>query len=312
MRRKVYIIISLILSAAVLANVSVFAVRPDTITADTVKFSPLTMQLTNERTLISQLNSDILSLKAEGTGLIAEIKTDLKEADTVDSSMSASKNYTAVLGVMAGLKTNLQIAESIRYKDALKKADGLKGGDCLKQLTDTVEPMLQQKKKLLENAVNILNQAAAKAAVLSGQNESSSSSADSSAKTRIAASYSSEISQSYDTCRSLISQIIATIAANQNTLTAGQVTPVETNLVNISKTLRKLQNDSLIQANQSFRNNQESGNHAQADTDLNNILSIQRDRISTLSKVENQLEQILDHVNGMLDTQSGPSGSTAA
>lgn len=313
MRRRIHVFLSFILSTSVLANVSVYAIHSNMVTADNPRYEPSLLQIANERAKIAQVNSDILFLKTRGTELVGEITADLQAAPD-GSLIKNGKSYSEIVNAMAGLTANLKEAESIDYRTALKNADAKKGAECAKALTINVEPMLEQKKRLLTSAVATLRQAAVQAEILSGRSGSGSSCSSSGSAVRrsMVDTNSREIAQAYDSCRGLISQIIATIAANQDMLSAQQVEPMENSLSSISKTLSRVKNNGLSQANRSFLHNQKSGDFVRAESDLNNIITIQQNRLNTLCQVENQLQKILSRVNALLDTSSPPSGSTAA
>lgn len=262
------------------------------------------------RDQINSLNSSILTLKKQNRDLLRQLADDLAVL-RADPNSSTNTDYQQLISDLTNVRTEAAAAEKINYQPALKAARDFKG-ETLSTRLETVISLLEQKQQTLETIQTNLQAALSRAAFLA--QGKTTTNADWLAfrtaaitKKQTIDTQNMQIRSGLASCRSLLSKIVATAAANKTVLASDQnaVLTFNTNLLNICSTL-KIYDGSIAAAEKVYRSDVKSKNYTDALTQLDNIISIQKQRITAVETAQTGLQGLLNQLNALV------SGSTSS
>ena len=270
-----------------------------------------------QRSQIAQLNADIVSLKSQERQLVAQIRKDLAGTKNIPA-ITQSQDYQDIVAVLGSLKGSLDKASRIDYKSSLRNAKA-KSGESLSSTLNSVISLQTQKKSELQDALLKLENVLSKADVIAQQkadllNKWNQFRSQAVAKKNVIDKNHVVIVQTFADCRNLISQIAATAAANGSALSSKQadVAAIEAQLGTITGELKGIYDGSISAAQNVYKQDKKDKNYTDAIKQLDVIIGIQQQRISTLSQVKTQLQAVLGTLNALVSGTASPASSSSA
>ena len=270
-----------------------------------------------KRATIKILNEELVQQKKQIGALTETIKKDL-DGTGGNAAITGSADYLSVSAALTQVKTLLQQANGNDYKSILTGIKGKSGTD-EKTGLDKVIIMLQNKKVIFAQAIDVLNDAipaadsikVQKASLIAAlQNFQSSAEA----KKKTIDTTHTQISTISESNKTLINQIMVTFAANFDVLVTNP-TAAEGILVSLNSVQAKLSeeyNGKMVQANKAYDDFRKAEDYTNALAQLDLIIKIQTDRIVIVNDVKTQLTTIVDLLNTLVSAGSSSNSSTSS
>ena len=267
-----------------------------------------------KRATIKILNEELVQQKKQIGALTETIKKDLE--GTGGNAAICSTDYLSVSAALTQVKTLLQQANGKDYKSLLTSIKGKSGTD-EKTGLDKVIIMLQNKKVIFAQAIDVLNGAipaadrikVQKASLIAAlQNFQSSAEA----KKKTIDTTHTQIDTISESNKTLINQIIATFSANFDVLAKNPTAAkgILDSFNSVQATLNAEYNGKMVQTNKAYDDFRKAKDYTNALAQLDLIIKIQTDRIVILNDVKTQLTTIVDQLNTLVSAGSS-SNSTS-
>ena len=249
--------------------------------------------------------------------LADQIITDIKGAKS-DSSVTSGTPYQDVTAALTSFKTTLT-TDDTNIKNADQTAKGMTGSDRATYVLNTIIPLLNTELSDLTAGYTTLNNVLPEAQTVASQLQTDNAGLTafkSSAAPKKATIQSNEaiVSQDFSDSKTLINQIVTVANSNISSLTANSATfnSIETQLLAIQKTLNGIYDGSIDAADKTYKTDVQNKDYTDALAQLDNIISIQQTRISTLTTVKSQLQSILTQINTIVGSTTSSTSSTSS
>lgn len=269
---------------------------------------------------VQQLNAQIVSLRRQEAALVRKIRGDLEDAKNV-SGVYQSQDYQTIVSTLQSLTGSMGRLKNGNCKDAYLKAGKKNGADRTAALNALITS-LTAKETVLQNALSTLTGLETKADALAAEIQASDKDyaafkQQADARQETIAGQNVQIAAAFSDCRGLISNIVATAAANEKILKTqtDKMKPLGATLSATAKSLASVRATGVRDAVKAYKADVKSRNYTDALAQFDKIIGVQQTRITALSQAKSQLQDVLSQLNAIISAGAAavsPSSAAAA
>jgi len=311
MKKKILSVISTVLVFAFMFSVSISA-------QGLGENKQKEQKLDHVRIESTQITGDLQNLRGQAQNIVKQIMQNMKGA--TEEQFSADADYIAIKAILASAKTALQNNENKNsIKDDLKAYRELLKTDIVAAAAklEEIKATLAARKVVFETLITDLNTALekAKAFATAKQDKINERNAFRQAvndKKTIVTQNHVAIVKSETECRTVINQIIATVAANKDLLATKQteLAAVTAKLQATKAAIKALREGSIKDISKEFNDLRAKKDFPAALAKLDAIIAIQGTRLSALADLNVQLKAELAEIDAII-ASGAPVATTA-